>query len=86
MNISRVRATGSYLPEREVLNQDLKQFPASSLPLIEQKTGIAARRYAGEDESTSDLAAQAANVWPRGLWHREQSLFRFRRFVRLFNY
>ena len=62
MTISRVRATGSYLPEREVLNQDLKQFPASSLPLIEQKTGIAARRYAGENESTSDLAAKAADA------------------------
>jgi 3-oxoacyl-[acyl-carrier-protein] synthase-3 len=60
--IAHLRATGSYLPRNEVLNQDLKQFPASALPLIEQKTGITARRYAADDECTSDLAAQAARA------------------------
>jgi 3-oxoacyl-[acyl-carrier-protein] synthase-3 len=60
--IARLRATGSYLPEKEVLNQDLTQFPASARPLIQQKTGIVARRHAGKGECTSDLAAQAARV------------------------
>lgn len=60
--MAHVAATGSYLPPREVLNADLKQFPVSALPLIQAKTGIAARRYAGGDECTSDLAVRAAQV------------------------
>lgn len=57
---AQVISTGSYLPEREVVNADLKQFPESAIPLIEEKTGIAARRYAADGECTSDLAARAA--------------------------
>jgi len=59
---SRIRATGSYLPTREIRNQDLKQFPASAQALIQEKTGILARRYAADDECTSDLAAQAGRA------------------------
>lgn len=58
----QVISTGSYLPEREVRNADLTQFPESVIPLIQAKTGIAARRYARDDECTSDLAAQAARI------------------------
>ena len=57
-----ILATGSYLPERVVPNEALTQFPASTLPLIAQKTGISARRYAADDEYTSDLGAKAARV------------------------
>lgn len=57
-----ILATGSYLPERVVPNEALTQFPASTLPLIAQKTGISARRYAADDEFTSDLGAKAARV------------------------
>ena len=53
-------ATGSYLPARVVPNEALTQFPPAALPLIAEKTGIAARRYAADDESTSDLGAKAA--------------------------
>jgi 3-oxoacyl-[acyl-carrier-protein] synthase-3 len=60
--MARLRATGSYLPEKEVLNEDLTQFPAAARTLIEQKTGIVARRHAGAGECTSDLAAQAARA------------------------
>ncbi len=41
-----VVATGSYLPETIVENEALTQFPAASRPLIEQKTGVKARRFA----------------------------------------
>ncbi len=53
-------ATGRYLPEREVTNQELVQFPAEARPLIEQKTGVQARRYAADDQTTSDLGLGAA--------------------------
>lgn len=54
-------ATGRYLPEREVTNAGLGAlFPASRLPLIEQKTGIRSRRHAAPEEATSDLAFKAA--------------------------
>ena len=43
-------------------NEALTQFPASTLPLIAQKPGISARRYAADDEYTSDLGAKAARV------------------------
>jgi len=53
-------STGSYLPARKVTNADLTQFPPASLPLITEKTGISCRRYASDDECTSDLGFQAA--------------------------
>jgi 3-oxoacyl-[acyl-carrier-protein] synthase-3 len=59
---ARILATASYLPERVVPNEALTQFPASTLPLIAEKTGISARRYAADDELTSDLGAKAARV------------------------
>ena len=59
---ARFLATASYLPERVVPNEALTQFPASTLPLIAEKTGISARRYAADDECTSDLGAKAASV------------------------
>ena len=59
---TRILATASYLPERVVPNEALTQFPAATLPLIAEKTGISARRYAAEDECTSDLGAKAARA------------------------
>ncbi len=59
---ARILATGSYLPERVIPNEALTQFPATALPLIAEKTGISARRYAADDESTSDLGAKAARA------------------------
>ncbi len=59
---ARILATASYLPERVVPNDALTQFPASTLPLIAEKTGISARRYAADDELTSDLGAKAARL------------------------
>jgi 3-oxoacyl-(acyl-carrier-protein) synthase III len=59
---TRILATGSYLPERIVPNEALTQFPKATLPLITEKTGIAERRYAADDQVTSDLGAEAARV------------------------
>jgi 3-oxoacyl-[acyl-carrier-protein] synthase-3 len=57
---SEILGTASYLPDRIVRNEELSQFPPSAIPLIASKTGVCARRYAAEDQCTSDLAAEAA--------------------------
>jgi 3-oxoacyl-[acyl-carrier-protein] synthase III len=59
---TRILATGAYLPAREVPNEALTQFPPAILPLIKEKTGISCRRYAADDECTSDLGFQAARL------------------------
>lgn len=51
---------GSYLPEKVVTNQDLEQLVDTSDEWIVERTGIRERRFAGEDEATSDLATKAA--------------------------
>lgn len=56
-----VVSTGSYLPDNVIPNQNLKQFPARLLPLIEQKTGVKSRNFAGDLQCTSDLGIIAAN-------------------------
>jgi 3-oxoacyl-[acyl-carrier-protein] synthase-3 len=53
-------STGSWVPGDPIPNSALTQFPAERLPLIQQKTGIAFRHYAGPGETTSDLALKAA--------------------------
>jgi 3-oxoacyl-[acyl-carrier-protein] synthase-3 len=50
------------LPDRAVPNDALAHFPRASLPLIEEKTGIKCRRYAADDQCTSDLGFLAARV------------------------
>ena len=60
MRNSVIFSTGSYLPESVVPNEELAQFPSSSLKLIAQKTGVLSRRIAPEDQCTSDLAIKAA--------------------------
>lgn len=59
---SQILATGSYLPERVVKNEELTQFRTRSLPIIAMKSGVQERRYASETQATSDLAAQAAQA------------------------
>jgi 3-oxoacyl-[acyl-carrier-protein] synthase-3 len=60
MPSSRIVSTGSYLPSRVVTNQELVQFPAAVIPLIEQKTGVRCRHHAEPAQCTSDLAILAA--------------------------
>ena len=71
----RLAGTGSYLPAREVTNAELV---AAGAPLTDEEmvrlSGIRARRYAADDEATSDLAVhacrralEAAGVAPEGV-------------------
>lgn len=56
-----ILGTGSYLPEHEVTNEALVERVTDTTPeFIARKTLIEARRFAGPDEATSDLATGAA--------------------------
>jgi 3-oxoacyl-[acyl-carrier-protein] synthase-3 len=56
-----VTAVDYYLPESVLTNADLvRQFPGWTEEKIEEKTGIASRHIAAEDEFASDLAVKAA--------------------------
>src|SRR5262245_4032242 len=59
---STIVSTGSYLPEKVVLNEHLTQFPDSALPRIADKTGVLSRRHADESQCTSDLGLRAARA------------------------
>lgn len=54
-----IAATGSYLPEQVVANEDLAALGCDS-DWIVQRTGILKRRKAADDQATSDLALHAA--------------------------
>ncbi len=55
----QVLATGAYVPEMVVRNEDLTQLGCDADWII-QRTGIRERRRAAADEATSDLAYEAA--------------------------
>lgn len=55
-----IAGTGSYLPDRIVTNHDLEKFVDTSDEWILTRTGMKERRFAAEDQATSDLGAQAA--------------------------
>jgi len=55
----QILSTGSYVPERIVSNEDLAILGCDS-DWIVRRTGILERRYARDDQATSDLAYEAA--------------------------
>ncbi len=55
-----IAGTGHYLPERVVPNSWFESFLDTSDEWIVQRTGIRERRYAADDETTSDLAVKAS--------------------------
>jgi len=57
---SRIVGTGSYLPEKILSNHDLEQMVETSDQWIRERTGIEKRHIVAEDETTTDLAVQAA--------------------------
>ncbi len=57
---SILRGIGSYVPERKVDNQELSEKVDTSDEWIRTRTGIKERRFAAENESTSDLALEAS--------------------------
>lgn len=56
----RIISTGSYVPQREVTNEEMARTHGFDADWVEQRSGIRARRVAAPDEATSDLAAKAA--------------------------
>jgi 3-oxoacyl-[acyl-carrier-protein] synthase-3 len=59
---SRIIGTGGYLPERILTNLELEQVVDTSDAWIRERTGIEERRMASADETTGDLAANAARA------------------------
>jgi 3-oxoacyl-[acyl-carrier-protein] synthase-3 len=57
---SRIIGTGSYLPTRVLTNYDLEKMVETSHEWIFTRSGIVERRFAAENEMTSDLALQAS--------------------------
>lgn len=57
-----ILSIGAYVPQRVVTNDDLARIVDTSDEWIFQRTGIRQRRYAAENEYTSDMAIQAAKV------------------------
>ena len=56
----RIAGTGSYVPEKILTNAELEKMVDTSDEWIVSRTGIKERRIAAEHESTSDMAAVAA--------------------------
>jgi 3-oxoacyl-[acyl-carrier-protein] synthase-3 len=57
---SRIAGVGAYVPERVLTNFDLEKIVDTSDEWITERTGIKARRVAGEGEAASDMAVIAA--------------------------
>lgn len=57
---SRIIGTGGYLPEKILTNKALESMVETSDEWIKGRTGIEQRHIAAEDQTTCDLAEQAA--------------------------
>ena len=55
-----ISGTGSYAPPKILTNDDLSKIVDTSDEWIRTRTGIRERRIAGEEETTSDMATEAA--------------------------
>ncbi len=60
MLISRMIGTGSYVPDRVVSNEELAGVVGLSPEAIVRRTGIGARHWVSAEQTTADLAEQAA--------------------------
>ena len=60
MKYARITGTGSYLPERIMTNADMEKVVDTTDQWIQDRTGIKQRHIAADDQTTSDLAEQAA--------------------------
>jgi 3-oxoacyl-[acyl-carrier-protein] synthase-3 len=54
--------TGSYVPEKVLSNADLERLVETNDEWIVTRTGIRERRIAAQEQTTSDLAAEAAKA------------------------
>lgn len=57
---SRIAGTGRYFPERVLSNFDLEQMVDTTDEWIRTRTGVERRRIASEQQTTADLAENAA--------------------------
>ena len=57
---SRIRGTGSYVPERRVTNEEVATQFALDGHDVFRVTGIRARHWSAEEETCSHLAERAA--------------------------
>lgn len=60
MKYARITGTGSYLPERIMTNADIEKIVDTTDQWIQDRTGIKQRHIAADDQTTSDLAFEAA--------------------------
>lgn len=60
MRYSRIIGTGGYLPERVMTNADLEKIVDTSDEWIVTRTGIRERRIAADNQTSADLAYEAA--------------------------
>lgn len=60
MKYAKITATGSYLPEKILTNQQLEQLVATNDEWIVERTGIRERRIIADDQKTSDMAYLAS--------------------------
>lgn len=57
-----IRSTGSYLPEKILTNADLEKMVDTTDEWIVQRSGIRERRIAADNQTTGDMAIEAAKV------------------------
>ena len=60
MTFARITGTGGYLPERVMTNEELEAMVDTSDEWIRERTGIKRRHIAADNETTSDMAIEAA--------------------------
>ncbi len=60
MIYSRIVGTGSYLPEKVLTNHDLEKMVETNDQWIQERTGIKKRHIVADNETTTDLAFNAA--------------------------
>ena len=60
LRAGRVAGTGSYAPDRIVTYQTLEKLVETTDEWIVTRTGMKERHWAGPEQATSDLAAEAA--------------------------
>jgi 3-oxoacyl-[acyl-carrier-protein] synthase-3 len=61
MTASIILGTGSYTPDKIITNDDMSKIVDTSDEWIKTRTGIRQRQFAADDETTSDMALQAAS-------------------------
>jgi 3-oxoacyl-[acyl-carrier-protein] synthase-3 len=62
MIYSKIAGTGRYLPERILTNADLEKMVDTTDEWIRTRTGVERRHVASEEQTTSDLCVEAAQV------------------------